>query len=175
MSLNDKNYFDIFDLPVGIEIDQKALTKAYYRLSMLYHPDRYTLRNTEEQADAVNNTALINEAYKVIKDRQSRIKYILLLSGITLEEGKQKVPQNFLMEMMDINEGIMEYKMEPTDEGRKNLNTHLEKLESKIFEQISPFIAKFIPENNDQSTLLALKDYFLKNQYINNIKRNLNG
>jgi molecular chaperone HscB len=175
MNLKDKNYFEIFDLPVAIQIDEKALTKAYYRLSMQYHPDRYTLKSAEEQKEAINNTAIINEAYKVIKDRQSRIKNILQLSGVTLEEGKERVPQDFLMEMMDINEEIMEYKMEPSEKGLQSLIGQLEKLESKIFEQISHFITTFKADNIDQQSLLALKDYFLKNQYINNIKRNLNG
>ena len=175
MNLKEKNYFEIFDLPFAIEVDQKALTKAYYKCSMQFHPDRYSLKSEVEQKDAITNTAIINKAYEVIKDKQSRIKYILLQSGITFEEGKEKVPQDFLMEMMDINESIMEYKMEPTKESLKSLNEQLDSLEKQLIEQISPFIIIFIEENNNQEALLALKDYFLKNQYINNIKSNLNG
>ncbi len=175
MMLKNKNYFEIFDLPVSIEIDDKALTKAYYKLTMEYHPDRYTLMDADVQLQAIDNTAIINEAYNVIKDSQARLKYVLLLSGVKFEEGKESVPQEFLMDMMDINEELMEYKMEPDMDKKNKLIKQLAGIESKLFEQFSPFITKFSFDNNNQELLLALKDYYLRNQYINNLKNNLNG
>jgi len=173
--IKDKTYFEIFDLPISIEIDIKQLTQAYYKMTMQYHPDRYTLKTPEEQAQAIDNTAIINEAYRVLKNKQSRLKYILINSDVTFEEGQESVPQEFLMDMMDINEGIMEYKMEPDEEGKNNLIKQLTAIESGLNEEFSPFITKFKSNNNDNELLLALKDYYLRNQYIKNIKNNLNG
>ena len=171
--IKDKHYFEIFDLPVSIELDEKILTRAYYKLTMQYHPDRYTLKSADEQVQAIDNTALINEAYKVLKNKQARLKYILEISGVKFKEGKETVPQGFLMDMMDINEDLMEFKMEPDNDKKNQINRQLTAIESNLFEEFSPFIIKFSFEDNNQQHLLALKDYYLRNQYINNLKNNL--
>ena len=48
------DYFELFDLPRGFDVDKSALTKAYYRLNKKYHPDSFTLSSVEEQAIALS-------------------------------------------------------------------------------------------------------------------------
>ena len=173
--MDDKNYFEIFDIPVDIEIDKKQLTQSYYALTMKYHPDRFMLKDQDAQRLAIENTSKINDAYKILKDDQLRLKYVLTLAGVEFVEGKETVPQEFLMEMMDFNEGIMEYKMDPNEEAKNSLVQKLTEIENKLLLDISPFFTKFKIEPNNETGLILLKNYYLKNQYLRNIKNNLNG
>lgn len=173
--MSDKNYFDIFDIPVDIEIDKKKLTQSYYALTMKNHPDRFMLSDQKAQSLAIENTSKINDAYKILKDDQSRLKYVLVLSGVQFVEGKETVPQDFLMDMMDFNEDIMEYRMDPDEDKKKYLVEKLTEIENKLLLDISPFFIKFKTEPNNEQGLVLIKNYYLKNQYLRNIKNNLNG
>ena len=72
---------------------------------------------TEKQV--LNN--LLSNALDALKNSQTRLKYILVIAGVQFEEGKETVPQDFLMNMMDINEDIMEFKMDPNDNKKNKL------------------------------------------------------
>ena len=95
------NYFELYDIPVSFKVDKKALKKKFYELSRKFHPDFYTLEGEAKQAEILELSSLNNEAYKVLKDFNKRMKYVLDLKKIIAEEGKNKIPQAFLMEMMD--------------------------------------------------------------------------
>ena len=43
-----------------------------------------------------------------MRDPDLRMRYILELEGSLGEEGQNQIPQDFLMEMMEINEALME-------------------------------------------------------------------
>jgi len=169
------NYFELFEIPVAFELDASLLTQKYYALSMQFHPDRFTLKSDEEQARALEKSTEINEAYRILKNKQKRVKYILQLHNVDFIEGQEKVPQEFLMEMMDINEELMEYKFDPTPEKLEALNKELRQLEDTLDMEVSAIFAKFNSKTPNQTNLQTVKSYYLKNQYLNNLKNNLNG
>jgi len=126
------NYFELFDLPMSFEVDKKLLTSKYYALSKKYHPDNFSQGTGAEQDQAQEKSSAINKAYRALKNKQSRIKYVLVLNGVSFEEGKEQMPQEFLMEMMDINEAIMEYKMAPSEAGRAVIEKQVEGFEEEL-------------------------------------------
>ena len=102
------NYFEFYNLPVHYNIDQKKLRRLFLKKSKEFHPDYYGMDAAEDQAAMLEKSSLNNEAYKALKDDQSRLKYILELKEMMGEQAKNNLPQSFLMEMMDINEKMME-------------------------------------------------------------------
>lgn len=48
---------------------------------MYLHPDKHTLKPTEEQEDVAKNASNITRAYETIKDDYQRALYILKLEG----------------------------------------------------------------------------------------------
>ena len=169
------NHFELFDIPVSLELEKSLLTKKYYALSMQYHPDRYTMATDDEKRVALDTSTQINEAYLVLKNKHKRMRYVLELSGISFNEGKESVPQDFLMEMMEVNEALMEYKMDPSDVTKLEIEKRLSEIQDNIYSKVSAFITKFSFESNNKDELITLKEYYLKNQYLNNLKQNLNG
>jgi len=97
------NFFSFFGLPVSLSIDLPSLRKVFLENSRRFHPDFHTLSSDEEQEKALEMSSLNNEAFKVLSDTDARIRYVLELKGLLGADSKEeKLPQDFLMEMMDI-------------------------------------------------------------------------
>ena len=169
------NYFQFYNIPITFTVDEAALKRTFYANSKKYHPDFYTLESEEKQQEILELSTLNNEAYKTLKDADKRMKYVLELKNALGEEGSNKIPQDFLMEMMDINEQLMEYKFDPSPEKLKTINEELRQLENALDMEVSPIFTKFNSKTPNPTNLQTVKSYYLKNQYLNNLKNNLNG
>ena len=168
------NYFEFFDIPVSFLLDEAALKRAFYSNSKKYHPDFYTLESEEKQQEVLDLSTFNNNAYKTLSNFDKRMKYILDLKGALAEEGQNQIPQDFLMEMMDINENLMElefdFDQQKYDEAVKGLET----LESQLLQAVQPSIEKFDKNNSEEGELIAIKNYYLKKRYLLRIHENLN-
>ena len=98
------NYFEVFDIPVQLIIDKAALKKKFFELSRRYHPDYFIQQEPAAQQQALEQSALINKAFKTFTNRDETIKYVLELKGLLTENEKYDLPPEFLMEMMELNE-----------------------------------------------------------------------
>lgn len=59
------------------DIDEEALEQKFKALQWQLHPDRYTTANAIEQSYSTDQAALVNEAYKVLKDPLLRAEYMV--------------------------------------------------------------------------------------------------
>ena len=59
------------------DIDEEALERKFKALQWQLHPDRYTTANAVEQSHSTDQAALVNEAYKVLKDPLLRAEYMV--------------------------------------------------------------------------------------------------
>ncbi|MGB1217884.1 MAG: iron-sulfur cluster co-chaperone HscB C-terminal domain-containing protein, partial [Saprospiraceae bacterium] len=113
-----------------------------------------------------------NEAYKTLKDFDKRTKYILDLKGM-LQEGKDKLPQDFLMEMMDINEELMELQFEPDMEKTKTLQKEIYSIKENLLSTVKQSLENYNHESETETELNQIKNYYLKSRYIWRIQENL--
>lgn len=167
-----KDYFKLFDFQVTFDIDEQELTNRYYSLTREHHPDNFAMSDPDKQLEAIQKTSLLNEGYKVLKNSDLRMRHVLELSGIGFEEGKEKVSQEFLMEMMDLNELIMEFQFDPQDSIKKGIFLQLETLEKSMELDIKDILYNFDSASTNIMTLNIIKDYYLKRKYIQRIRNN---
>ena len=104
----DMNYFEFYNLPETFELDDAALKKQFYKLSKEYHPDFYANEDDAKQQEILELSTLNNKAYQTLADPYKRMEYILTQHNLVNEGAKPALPADFLMEMMDINERLME-------------------------------------------------------------------
>lgn len=168
------NYFNFYEIPVNFQVDEGTLRKIFYANSKKYHPDFYTLESEEKQAEILELSTLNNKAYQTLKDFDLRMKYILELKEVMAEEGQNKIPQDFLMEMMDINEVLMELEFDYSAEQKAQVETQLAQQEQQIYSSIAPIIAHYDDEQAKAEDLKIIKDYYLKKRYLLRIRENLN-
>ena len=110
------DYFAVFGLPRKLEVDGEALQRRFYELSREHHPDFHQGADVERQAEALARSALVNRAYRALRDPLSRVEYL-----IALEEGREgreggsdrpKAPRELLQEMLEVQEALAEAKAE---------------------------------------------------------------
>ena len=68
------NYFELFELPVSIQIDKAKLAEKYFELQKKYHPDFFVNATEHEQAEALEISSLLNKALKILKSEDQTIK-----------------------------------------------------------------------------------------------------
>src|SRR5215813_10189618 len=102
------DYFEVFGMPRILGIDLVALEKTFHDLSRKYHPDYFSTASPAEKTQAVRMTALLNDAYRTLRNPVRRVEYLLSLYG--LKSDGSKVPQSLLMEVFEINEQLEEVK-----------------------------------------------------------------
>jgi molecular chaperone HscB len=163
------NYFELYGLPVSLQVDKALLKKKYYELSRKYHPDFFTMSQQDEQANALTLSSDVNKAFKTFQDDDELIRYVLTIKGLTEEEEKYNLNPAFLMEVMDINEELMELEFEPDEEKVKQVETAANILLSKIYSDVEPIIANYKEGVTSEKELLQVKDYYFRKKYLDRI------
>jgi len=116
------NYFQVFGLERKFQIDLPALEQEFHRLSRKVHPDRFARGSENERQWSLADTALLNDAYRILKDPLSRTEYLLKLEGAEIGEehaGKDRkgqsdpsrVPADLLEEVFELNMQLEEMRM----------------------------------------------------------------
>ncbi len=152
------NYFDLFELPVSLKIDQGSLAQKYFELQKKFHPDFFTQATEHEQEEALEISSQLNKALKVFKNKEETIKYVLQLKGLLEEEEKYQLPPDFLMEMMELNEGLS---------GDSFLQ--VTNREQELYSIVEPIIEHYNDSTVTTADLLKLKEYYYKKKYIQRI------
>ncbi len=166
------NYFKFFGMEESFDIDLSLLRKIYIANSKKFHPDYHTLESEEEQNKVLELSTLNNEAWKTLSDRNKRIAHILDINQAMPEEGKAQVPQDFLMDMMDINEGLMELKFDEDPAKKDALLSTLDQIVQDIEKEGNTAMSTW-NDNRSKEALLSVRDYYLKLKYIIRIKEQL--
>jgi molecular chaperone HscB len=159
------NFFEFFELPVRFAIDKDLLRKKYLEKSRQFHPD-YFVNETEENRDEVLKQSTINNnAFKILNNDTLRIKYVLESSGLLEEGDKEILPPDFLMEMMELNEGIMEADANSIVEIKSRVEIIENELKNSLQTLCDAYDAK-----GDKALLHSIKTIYLKQKYLLRIK-----
>ncbi len=102
----DIDYFTVFGLARDPLIDEPALAKTYYALSRQLHPDLHQTGTPEEQGASLQNTALLNRAYRTLRDPVQRGRYWLELNGAPLGKENNKVPPALALFVFEVQEKL---------------------------------------------------------------------
>ena len=80
------DYFSVFGLEPRLNLDLAALEHEFHRLSRKVHPDRFARAGENEREWSLADTALLNDAYRTLKDPLHRTEYLLKLQGAEIGE-----------------------------------------------------------------------------------------
>src|SRR5438105_5683322 len=106
---NDLDYFTCFGLPRKLNIDTGALEGKFYELSRAFHPDFYEGKSEMERAVSLANSAILNQAYRTLKDPILRVEYLLRLEAGAAKEIPAKPPSDLFETILEIQEQLEEY------------------------------------------------------------------
>jgi molecular chaperone HscB len=166
------NYFEFYDLPESFNPDQALLKKQFYKLSKKYHPDFYANESDERQQEILELSTLNNKAYHTLTDPAKRLDYILRTHNLVSEGAKPQLPSDFLMEMMDINERLMEVK---NAEDLANITAEALAVESDLQNSLSSLTTDYetLSDTAKEDRLNKITDIYYRLKYLLRIKESL--
>jgi molecular chaperone HscB len=186
------DYYSVFGLKPSLNLDLFALEHEFHRLSRKLHPDRFARAQENEKQWSLADTALLNDAYRTLKDPIRRTEYLLKLEGAEIGEqhsGKDRkdasrVPADLLEEVFDLNLQLEEMRMArslgETDpkleasltEAKKKFDGLLEAVDSDLRDAWSAWDAGDAAVRGIvQKTMVALLDW---RRYLSNLARDVN-
>lgn len=102
------NPFALFDLPVVFQVDSALLNERYLALQKSLHPDNFSAASAQEQRLAMQKSAEINDALRILKDPIARADSIIAINTGEQENPEEKSNKDigFLMQQMEWRETL---------------------------------------------------------------------
>ena len=180
-----------------MNIDLAALEREFHRLSRKLHPDRFVRATESEKEWSLVDTALLNDAYRTLKDPLRRTEYLLKLHGAEIgeefsgkdrpknENGPSRAPADLLEEVFELNMQLEEMRMaretgESDPELEKSLREAKRKFDSLVEEVDRNLRVQWqawdqgdaAARDAAQKTMVALLD---RRRYLSNLVRDVTG
>jgi molecular chaperone HscB len=104
------DYFTCLGLPRRLTIDQHNLEAKFYELSRAFHPDFYQNKSADEQTISLGNSALLNSAYRTLRDPIQRAEYLLDLEAGSVKQIRNSPPADLFEEILELQDTLDEYR-----------------------------------------------------------------
>ena len=197
------DYFTFFALPRKLKLDTALLEREFYELSRKLHPDLCARADRREQEWSLEQSSLLNDAYRTLKDPIKRTEYLLRLEGVELEEQsktatekaratgemkRQVVPPDLLEEVFELNMQLEELraqkKLGEDDPGLiEEIGKQKLALEDKyelLSEELKTYwddwdrLTDGASEESQRKVLDQMVDLLNRRSYIRNLVRDVN-
>lgn len=166
-------YYEALGLEPRLMLDESDLKKRFYERSRQWHPDRFSQASAAEQQTALEQTALLNDAFRTLRNPVSRAEYFLEQRSIAPTKG---APPELLEEVFELNIALEELR-----EGDSSARPQLEQARGR-FEQmlgeidhgLSALFTRYDQGRHDESLLLAIRSVLDRRRYASNLIRDVN-
>ena len=188
----ETDYFTCLGFPRRLTLDQKKLEAKFYELSRTFHPDFYQTKSAPEQTISLSNAAVLNTAYRTLRDPIQRAEYLLALETGSVKDIRTSPPADLFEEILALQDTLEDYRASDraSDQGyrlRATLQAEQEALERRKEEMESQLRQLFADwdqlQDAEEATSLArverdrilkqMRDLLSHRTYINNIVNNL--
>lgn len=106
---DSQDYFSVFGVKRRFGLDKSELETRFYKLSRELHPDRFATGSMDERRQALEKMSLVNEAYRILKDRdQLRDYFLKLVMGGSDSPKKGQIPVELAESWFELQEVLME-------------------------------------------------------------------
>jgi molecular chaperone HscB len=171
------DYFRVLGLGPQLQLNPVELQQLFYARSRELHPDRFARAEAAVRAAALEDSSLLNDAYRTLKDPVSRAEYFLKHSGFDIaEQGSKDVPPELLEEVFELNMALEELKA-GDESARSQLSTargHFEALLAQSDNELTDLFARH-DASRQEAVLRQIRGVLNRRRYIQNLLRDVNG
>jgi molecular chaperone HscB len=128
--MDTPDYFEFFGLEPKLTLDLGDLEQRFYLLSRELHPDRFQRASPAEQERALQASAMLNDAYRTLRNPIARAEYVLKRLGQAADS--KRVPPELLEEVFALNEALESQDRVELEAGRKRFEALLEEADAGL-------------------------------------------
>jgi molecular chaperone HscB len=159
------DYFEFLDLPRNLDLDAKDLEKRFYALSRQLHPDLHSRKSPAEREQAEESTAVLNDAYRTLRDPIARAEYLLKLEGFDIGEQTTKdVPPELLEEVFELNMAIEDVDVDQLESARQRFEGMRMELDAELQQAFANWDA-----THHREALTTVRGLLNRRKYITNL------
>lgn len=189
---NDTDYFTCLGFPRRLTLDLQKLESKFYELSRAFHPDFYQTKSPTEQTISLGNAAVLNTAYRTLRDPIQRAEYLLALEAGSVKDIRTSPPADLFEEILELQDTLDQYRASDrdSDEGHRlramlqgeqqTLVRRREEMESQLrhlftdWDQLQDKGEATSPARAERDRILKhMRDLLSHRTYINNIVSDL--
>jgi len=188
------DYFTCLGLPRLLAIDADTLEAKFYELSRTFHPDFFQNKTETEQTISLRNSALLNTAYRTLKDPIRRAEYLVQLEAGAAKDIRTSPPAELFEEILALQEDLEEFRSTSPDrdptlvehlrdklKADRDLLEHRQKdMETRLFQLFKSWDAlQSQPQPDDQlrhkkeALLKGMREILSNRTYLCNIVNDL--
>lgn len=182
------DYFSFFGLPRRLQIDDSELEQSFYSLSRQFHPDYFMGASEPERQASMERSAMLNDAYRTLRDKVARVTYLLTLEGY--KEAEKKAPPDLLEEVFELNLQIEELKAarkmgdeddvaearSALEQALAGLSERLSDIDQRVFALFGDWdsaVDQSAPADDRKPLLDRMSELLSHRSYIRHLVRNL--
>lgn len=124
------DYFTCLGLPRLLAIDLNTLEQKYYELSRAFHPDFFQGKTETEKQISLGNSALLNTAYRTLKDPVQRAEYLLKLEAGSAKDIRNSPPADLFEEILELQEDLGAFRSASAARDAGGMDQHKTKLQA---------------------------------------------
>jgi molecular chaperone HscB len=162
------DYFELLGVEPKLSLDAFDLEQRFYALSRKLHPDRFVRATAAEREQAVEASALLNDAYRTLRNPIARAEYLLKQQGFEAGDAPQAPPE-LLEEVFELNEALALVR-EGGEAARPQLERDWQRFLALLGEtdaRIDALGARY--DEGDPAALEELRTVLMRRRYIANL------
>jgi molecular chaperone HscB len=164
-------FYDALGLAPKLAVDSEDLKKRFYERSREWHPDRFSRREPAEQKKSLDMTAVLNDAFRTLRDPVSRAEYFLEERGLP---PTKTPPPELLEEVFELNMALEELRG-GDDSARPQLadaHKRFLAMREEIDGGLSGLFGRY-DASQESATLSAIRAALDRRRYVSNLLRDV--
>lgn len=163
--------YDALGLTPQLALDLDDVKARFYERSRQWHPDRFSRASSEEQDRALEMTAVLNDAFRTLRDPVTRAEYFLKEQGLELTKD---APPELLEEVFELNMALEDLRSGDTS-ARGALEEARTKFTAMLVEadaELGALFAKYDAQP-EPTTLDRVRGTLNRRRYVANLVRDV--
>ena len=170
------DYFSCLNLPRKLNIDQNEIESTFYQLNRVFHPDYHAQGDDpNEKTISLGNSALVNTAYRTLRDPIQRAEYLIRLEAGSAKDIRTAPPADLFEEILELQDDMEAFRSHDPQEdseemtalrrtlqkAQESLTQRLQQLDTQLFDTFKVWDA-LQEENSETEDVRVKKENVLK-------------
>lgn len=171
------DYYRVLGIEPKLQLNLNELQQLFYGRSRELHPDRFARAEASVRDAALEESSLLNDAYRTLRDAAKRAEYFLKHKGFDIgEQGTKDVPPELLEEVFELNMALEELKS--GDESARPQLTQARDQFTALLAQSDNELEQLFAAHDaapGEQVLKQIRGLLNRRRYIQNLLRDVNG